>query len=797
MLGFIKELIPLGKKNNNGEVDKTSVQRVVPFLGWADFPKFKDGFYRAYLSITPVNSNNLTTEDMDDVVEHLQEILNADPGHIHIKVSAEPMNMEAYEEYVEDIANQASNAYTLQRIQNYADYVQQRKDKAKNQKRFYMILRSVYNDEKLAHEELANKVLVIKEILESRDMKGILMKRSQIRDLIYRKMNPNLSQLQPYDDVMTDNDILPAAIVYQQTQTYVDGMYYRHFLISHYPNGQKEACWFKKILDAKGNIELDIFLSPGDPTDVEKGISNSISTLETRLEEKLPPYKRSKYIREKESLETQLEEIQDNTAYDVVTMVTIYDSNLEQLERQSKMIQSVIRSIRMRSKSLAHRYLDPYLLHLPLCIDSPILKKFGWQMHSKIVASMMPFDSSEITGNTGVIWGYNPDTEDFIIIDRFDRTKYNNGNGVTFGGSGSGKTFANMTEIDRNLFLGITNREVIVDPEREYKFEYGSRINFEVGGNYCTNPFYFRSYVLDADEDDKDGEVHAGKFMLRKTTDMIGWLKWIYPGMDPEESSVASKVIRRCFEFHGLTDKTEDLKAGYEPPVLDTFERFAKEESKLETLLNIMDPYIHGEYKSLFNGQTNWDLADKLTVLDIFDLQEEIQKPLYDLILKDVWTDFKRDRNERAGFRCDEAHRLVNKKDPQAQTLQFIVNCYKRFRKYEKFIEIMTQNIDDILSVGPEYATQILANSTFKRYLYMKKNDWEALQKIETLSKKELGVIKKKVQQGRGIIIAEDQRAFFQSEASLDQLKFIAPKRYAQIMQADIEEVGDEEGEAS
>ncbi|MFM9280892.1 VirB4 family type IV secretion system protein [Paenibacillus jiagnxiensis] len=783
------------KRKSKENASKDSVQAVMPYKKIEEFMKLKDGFYRACLKITPINQDNLMDEELRDIVEQLQEIMNSEPGTLQIKVSSEPMNMDKYQEYIDETADASNNAYFLERIQNYKEYAQQRKKNSKNQKRFYIVLKSNNNDPELAKEELKNKISIIQEKLATKDMKAIQLNENAFKDLLYRKMNPNTSQEQPFEESMLDHDILPAYIHYKPDQNYteVDGMYYRYFVITYYPASMKKAGWFKNIINSKGNVELDIFAVPGDPSDIEKGISNSIGNLEARLEEALPAYRRSKYNREKRSQEELLEEIQDNASFEVTVMVTIYEKSLDELERATKRIISQIRSNRMRSKTLNHRYLDPYFLALPLCYNSSLLKKFYWLLHSRIIASIMPFDASEITSQTGVIWGYNPDNESFIIIDRYDRQKNNNGNGVTFGGSGSGKTYMIETELDRNIIMNVVDRAVVVDPEREYRFPYGNRINFEVGGKDCTNPFHFRSTILDEDDDNKDGISHAGRYMLRKTSDLVSWMRWIHPEMSPEEASLTSRVVRQSFKDHRLLETMEDLPGGYEPPTLSTFERFAKKEPKLETLLNILDPYIHGEYKSLFNGQTTWDLNNKLTVLDIYNLQEEVRRPIYDLIFKDVWSDFKRDRNERTGLYADEAHTLVNKRE--IQTLVNIVNFYKRFRKYNSYIEIITQNIDDILSVGQEYAAQILANSSFKRYLYMKKNDIEALQKIENLSEKELSVIRKRTSRGRGVIIAEDQRAFIQSEASLDQLAFIDPKTYQEIMATDNDD--DFEGETA
>lgn len=281
--------------------------------------------------------------------------------------------------------------------------------------------------------------------------------------------------------------------------------------------------------------------------------------------------------------------------------------------------------------------------------------------------------------------------------------------------------------------------------------------------------------MLESESKTKDGIEHAGQSTLKQTSHIVTWLKWIHPDMSAEESAVVSRTIRACYERHGLTETTEKLPVGFEAPTLLTFKEIAQKEPVLAKLMNILDPYMEGEYRSLFCGQTNWNMDNKLTVIDIHNLQVGMQSPLYDLLLKEIWAEFKKNRKERTGLFCDEAHRLVNKKAPQ--TLAFIVHAFKQFRKYGSFIEIMTQQVNDIISMSTQYASQILANASFKKFLYMDA-EWEALAKIQRLSQKELQVVKKRTTRGRGILIAGDTRALIQSEATLDQLEFIDPKQY-------------------
>lgn len=747
---------------------------VAPFERVHQFMKLKDGEYRACARITPINQENLNEEELAQVVEQFQEIFNSDLGALQIKVSSEPLEMDAYLDDLDQRMNEASSATALSRIQNYKEYLLKRKECSKSQKRFYLILHSSLFEPNEARKDLISKLDLIQEKLNAYEMGLYLLDDEEWRELVYKKMNPRSSQTQPYDSAMNHSDLFPAYMEDKGTYIEVDGIYFRHYFITNYPEHCR-AGWFRQLLE-KNHVDIDIFVIPSNPKKIHIQTSNAIRSLQDRLCENLPAHQQLKFERQLKSQQQMLQDIQENLAYEVTVVITIQEKSVEDLERACRQMEMIISSIQMRGKLLAKRGFQPFFYHLPLCYTNDLLHKYAWPMHSETIASILPFNSSEITSNTGVVVGYNPKNDSLITIDRYDRKKYNNGNGVTFGASGSGKTFLNMIEIDRSCMLNTVDRLVIIDPEREFQFPYSERIVFEVGGSYCTNPFHLRSIVLDSDSQTKDGIEHAGWMTMQQTSHLGTWLKWIHPDMSAEESAVVSRTVRACYEKHGITETTEQLPVGFEAPTLLTFKEMASKESTLAKLMNILDPYIQGEYRSLFCGQTNWNMDNQLTVIDIHNLQVGMQSPLYDLILKEIWAEFKKDRNERTGLFCDEAHRLVNKNAPQ--TLEFIVHAFKQFRKYGSFIEIMTQQVNDIISMGTQYASQILANASFKKFLYMDA-EWEALAKIQRLSQKELQVVKKKGHRGRGIILAGDTRALIQSESTLDQLAFMDPKQYA------------------
>ncbi|MFB9749914.1 TraG/VirB4 family ATPase, partial [Leifsonia shinshuensis] len=167
-------------------------------------------------------------------------------------------------------------------------------------------------------------------------------------------------------------------------------------------------------------------------------------------------------------------------------------------------------------------------------------------------------------------------------------------------------------------------------------------------------------------------------------------------------------------------------------------------------------------------------LDSKINVLDIHELSEDIQPPIYDLLLKEIWEEIKQDRDEHKGFIVDEAHILADEDNPQ--TMKFLFQLYKRVRKYGGYATVATQNVADFLSVG-KYGSAILNNANIKTFLRMSEKDIDELQRFMSFSEKELKVLGMKKSKGRSIHIAAGKRIEMQTKASIDELKIIDPKQ--------------------
>ena len=219
---------------------------------------------------------------------------------------------------------------------------------------------------------------------------------------------------------------------------------------------------------------------------------------------------------------------------------------------------------------------------------------------------------------------------------------------------------------------------------------------------------------------------------------------------------------------------------------------YKKEYEALENINAYIQPFVQGAYSSLFNGNNNYTYT-KNTTLDFSKLSEVLKKPLYNLVLKDLWRFCIKDgSNEKSSavprkvIVVDEEHEFVD----QEETLKMISSkLIKQGRKYNAMVINATQDIGD-LQVN-KHAEAILSNCNFKFLFKLGEVDHEKVQTYYNLTEKEMKVIrgnklsagKGEAEKGKGILIIDSLHIPFKSEATLEEIKIIDPALYRRLVE--------------
>lgn len=408
---------------------------------------------------------------------------------------------------------------------------------------------------------------------------------------------------------------------------------------------------------------------------------------------------------------------------------------------------------------------------LPIAFRNPkVENRHHWQLSSETVASMLPFNSSEMNYNTGILRGFNKKTEAPIILDPWNRKLYPNRNEFKAGSSGGGKSVGMMIETFREWYEGTTERQFLIDVEREFhRIPGANRIIFKPGSKHCTNPFHIRSTIVDTDSEE-DETTDLQSYLPRKISMMESFFKWIYPEITNLENSRLTKVLEECYADVGLVirkpgEPWRDLKIPETFPTLEDLYKKLQQIPAMENLCLILEKYVYGIYASMFCGQTNWDLNAEINVLDIHDLTSTatVSKPLMDLLLAELWEEIKKDRKEKTVLRIDELGLIADERNPQ--TMMFCHDMAKRIRKYRGALSVATQNTADYLAAG-KWGTAIINNCEFQHLFGMKEHDLKQLiQDMDMeFSVKERRILRKKKAQGHSLLIVSGKRIEIQTD---------------------------------
>ncbi|NEZ44435.1 TraC family protein [Paenibacillus alvei] len=796
-MGALKIRIPQRSRK------KTPTQ-ALPFKEFDEYLRMEDGTFRAMLKVTPINNDLLADDENDDIVELMQEAINAiHSGLIQFTVSSERLNLDEYQEYLEKKYRETNEGYFLERIDAMQKYVKRTSNRQRTAKTFYFTIASKSNDATRARDDFEEAARKIEDALSSAEIYVRLMKKHEGLRMLYEKLNPKTSLSQPYrPDMDTIASIAPVPIIHEEDYSIMDGMYYRFFTITDYPQ-KVFPLWMTRIFNVNAQVDTSIICVPTGKKKVIDEIDKSIGFVRWRKDK--PGTKASEVNELEDKEESNLELIRqlssDNeNMFNVSMIISVKDKSLKELDISCERVLTAISTSKMSSRQLILLNNEPFWMALPIAYNSQYLanENMHWPMQSSAIASILPFNSADFMMKKGVIKGKNPATNSLVIVDRRDRRRVDNPNEVVIAPSGRGKSWYAQADISRENSLG--TKCIVIDPEREYKFKFGERVVFSMGSPFCTNPFHIRSAILDLDDEleedhnDRNNYIeNVGMYLQRKIADLIPYFRYIYPKMDSTEEAELTEAIRITYEqYSGLSFDSTELPHDNVFPILTNLDEVISRDEfseSLSTFKKNLRPYVTGIYKNMFNGQTNWSMDSMLTVLDIHSLSEIIQPQMMYLLLQDIWEYMKIDRNEMKGLYVDEAWKLASPDNPQ--TLKFLFEMAKRIRKYGGYLTTITQNVGDFFGAGTgsrNYGQAIFDNAFFKLFLGLSENDYKTLKNTEfTFSRKEERILKRRKSKGRGIYMVGSTRVELQSTPLVDELQFIDPKEYAQVKKYDAE----------
>lgn len=498
------------------------------------------------------------------------------------------------------------------------------------------------------------------------------------------------------ESISTIRDLIsPSSVKIKTGNLEIGTKLVRSFFILVYPRIINSG-WLEGLVNADMAMDISIFIYPRDSSEVLRELKKKVGKIEASLQfnqEKgmaRDPQLEAGY-RDVESLRDAIQQGVEKF-FQVGVYFTIYANTPEELERMSEQIEGTLTQQNIIIKRAALQMDDGFNSCLPLLKDD---LNVTINMNTSPLSACFPFVSSELSSDSGILYGINRHNSSLIIFDRFE---LENANEVVFATSGAGKSYTVKLEILRSLMLGVD--VIVIDPEQEYKILAdtlgGVYVNLSLNSTSRINPFDLPKPL--------PGESNVD--LLRTSIiDLMGLMNLMLGKLNPEEVSIMERAIKESYNKRDITAEA-DLSNVTVPTMADLVEILNGIVGG-ESLAQRLYRYTEGTFSGLFNQRTNINIDKRFIVFNIRDLQEALRPIAMYVLLKYVWNEIRSELKRRI-LAIDEAWIMMQYED----SARFLYGLVKRARKYYLGVTTITQDVGDFLS--SPFGRPIVTNSALK-----------------------------------------------------------------------------------
>lgn len=496
--------------------------------------------------------------------------------------------------------------------------------------------------------------------------------------------------------LVTIQDIIaPEAIEVDFTFQKINSTYSRTLFVAGYPRSVP-ANWLSPLINFPTQANISMFVFPSDTSEILDNLKRKITEMEAEITSDVRAGKISNINTEIKLNDARVMREQlaagSERFFQFGLYITIKSDSKEQLEKITKAIQSSLGALLIVSKKAALQMDEGFKTTLPMGVDRLLVTR---NMDTTSLATTFPFTSSELTMETGIMYGINEHNDSLVIFDRF---KMENANMVIFAKSGAGKSYTVKLEILRQLMFDC--EVIVLDPEHEYEelcnMVNGEYINFTFGSQAKINPFDLSNLY-------EEGENELGQKILS----LHGLLKVMLGEMTPQQEALLDRAIVAAYKAKGITPDPETQTNT--PPLMEDLYKalVGMEREESDDLAARLEKFITGSFRGIFDKPSNIDIRSQFTVFSVKEMEEELRPIAMYVILDFIWTRIKKDLKRRI-LVIDEAWYFMMHPDSAA----FVYSMVKRARKYYLGITTITQDVEDFLH--NDYGRAIVSNASIQ-----------------------------------------------------------------------------------
>ncbi|MFH0930204.1 MAG: DUF87 domain-containing protein [Candidatus Moraniibacteriota bacterium] len=495
--------------------------------------------------------------------------------------------------------------------------------------------------------------------------------------------------------------IAPAALQVTTSHIQVGDTFAKTIFVTTYPKFLQSG-WFSPIINLDQPMDIAMFIHPIDTVQIMKSLRRSVTQVESRmhLDQEAGKVRDPMLESALQNIEELRDKLQQGTEkfFHFGLYMTIFGNTKENIEKTAMFIESFLESRLVYVKEAVFRAEQGFCSTLPLANDELSISN---NMNSSPLATTFPFVSSDLSSNTGVLYGVNLHNNSLVLFDRF---QMENANMVIFAKSGAGKSYAVKLEILRSLMMG--TEVIVIDPENEYQYLCeavgGSFINISLNSDYHLNPFELPK--IPEDEDPRD-------VFLNNIASLIGLLHIMLGNITPEEDSILDRSVTETYAMKDITPES-NLRAFSRdqfPTMTDLYEVLQNMEGA-EDLATRLERYTTGIFSGFLNNLSNVNLSNQMVVFNLQDMNDDLRPIAMYVVLHFIWNEIRSKLKKRM-IVVDEAWVMMQYEDAGS----FMFGIAKRCRKYFAGLTTITQDIGDFLA--SKYGKPIVTNSSIQLLL--------------------------------------------------------------------------------
>ncbi|MEF7561107.1 VirB4 family type IV secretion system protein [Bacillus thuringiensis] len=609
------------------------------------------------------------------------------------------------------------------------------------------------------------------------------------------------NQLSGFLDVIT-----PSVINFQPKQLNYGDRFQRVLVITDYPQRVGEA-WLSRIANIPG-VVTSMHTEPIDPYDLVNEIRVSMGELGAKIENMGNPVSRERAQDQYDDAKAILKKIdREQQKVMLMTVVLLVSAeDLDELNTRCRRVESMLAAAGLRARTPMFLQEEGLRTVGPWGMMENRIKDIGARnMPAESVAAGFPFVYSGLNDGEGILLG--TDKGGGIILCDFwtRRESRTNSNLTVIGRPGVGKSTA-VKKILRGEY-GRGTKIIIIDPEDEYgdlaRNMDGDAIDCGGSQESRINPLQIRDVPLDDKDEDVKEKLYeevegnnsgplAYHFQFLRT-----FFKLYLGNISRRNMSLLEVALEALYNSKGINWATnpQDIPNEQYPTLKDLYfilldlskenvEELTKKWGDLSSvsltgasskdwldLSILLRSAAVGADSFLWSGPTTINPKSDFVVLNIKNLLEandEIRRAQFYNVLGWAWNEVSKNRKEKVLLGVDECYLLIDPEVPE--TIKFLRNTSKRIRKYEGGLMVITQDLVDFLDPAVKrYGQALLNNPVYKILLGQGEKDIEALEKLMTLSEREIHTLSEG-NRGEALFIAGNRRMHLKIDISPEEL---------------------------